>query len=67
LFNKIIDDLLSTQNKKKEPVTSTVESQKPNSQNQRLEKPKEEKPLKLGSIDSKTWQNQVGGCCQKGS
>lgn len=66
LFNKIIDDLLASINKKKEPVAQNVnEPEKPSAQNQVAGKPNEDKGIKLGSMDNKTWQNQVGGCCQK--
>lgn len=64
LFNKILDDLLASQNKKKEVGPGQVEGEKP-AEEKGENKPKEEKPLKLGSIDSKSWQNQVGNCCQR--
>ena len=66
LFNKIIDDLLASINKKKEPVPAqNLNEAEKHSNNEAAGKGKNDKSIKLGSMDSKSMQNQATGCCQK--
>lgn len=67
LFNKVIDELISTQ-KKKEVVSTnatTVAVEGESKSDRQPTESKTGKSLKLNSIDSKGGQKKAGGCCQK--
>jgi hypothetical protein len=66
LFTKIIEDLLATNNKKKETVPTLPATESETKSTVANSEVKPGQTMKLGSMDSKGGQGKVqGGCCQK--
>ena len=63
LFNKVIDDLQATQNKKKETVATNPTAVEPEANPAK----EENKKIKLGSANSKKLEKEGGwaNCCQR--